>query len=108
MEIMKIQFMKITFSVLFLFVITALAGLSVEAQEERCLVNDPTGTPLNVRSAPNGRITGKLRNGSVVQIENYTVDAVSGREWARISVKRKGKYVILGYVFREFITCVER
>ena len=33
---------------------------------DRCKVTDPTGTPLNVRSAPNGKIIGTLANGTLV------------------------------------------
>ena len=32
-----------------------------------CIVSDPTGTPLNVRATPNGRIIGSLSNGTRVQ-----------------------------------------
>ena len=44
-------------------------GASTKASaQERCLVADPTGTPLNVRIAPNGRITQTLINGVLVMI----------------------------------------
>lgn len=33
-----------------------------------CTVIDPTGTPLNVRSGPNGQIVGTLRKGAKVEV----------------------------------------
>ena len=64
--------MKITISVLFLLVVTVLTVFSVKAQ--KCEVADPTGTPINVRAKPNGRIVGTLRNGSVIWQEDYLYD----------------------------------
>jgi hypothetical protein len=33
-----------------------------------CHVADPTGTPLNIRMEPNGRIVAKARNGELIQV----------------------------------------
>lgn len=95
--------MKIGINVLVLFIVAAFAGYSVKAQQ--CVVADPTGTPLNIRKSPNGRIVGKLSNGSVVLIEHYTVDAITGKGWAKIGVNRKRKYVVLGYVLDAYLNC---
>jgi hypothetical protein len=35
-----------------------LVWLTEASAQERCRVMDPTGTPLNVRTAPNGHIVG--------------------------------------------------
>ena len=43
-------------------------NLAAAAEGERCKVTDPTGTPLNVRAKPNGKITGTLANGTLVAI----------------------------------------
>jgi hypothetical protein len=43
---------------------------------EACLVKDPSGT-LNVRNAPNGLVTGTLKNGTLVAIEERRGDWVS-------------------------------
>ena len=40
-------------------------NLAAAAEGERCKVTDPTGTPLNVRQSPNGKIIGTLANGDV-------------------------------------------
>jgi hypothetical protein len=60
-----------------------------------CVVTDPTGTPLNIRNAPNGVIIGTLRNGATVTIYDTAYDN-RGRLWANIGV---------GWVFREFVSC---
>lgn len=94
--------MKTTVSFLFLLVVMAFAG--TQARAEQCKVTDPTGTPLNVRSWPNGKITGKVGNGTVVYIEDSSTDD-NGKAWARIGTYRRKNYVILGWVYREFISC---
>jgi hypothetical protein len=48
----------------------ALIALLVPAYagDGPCIAADPTGTPLNVRSSPNGRIIGALHNDEQVVI----------------------------------------
>lgn len=72
------------------------------AEGERCKVMDPTGTPLNVRESPNGKITGTLANDTLVAIVE-TKDAANGKPWVKI-VDYKTKKPI-GWVFREFVYC---
>ena len=72
------------------------------AAQSRCRVLDPTGTPLNVRTSPNGTITGTLRNGLLVSI----IDAANddrGRPWVLVAQFETGRRI--GWVFREFIAC---
>jgi Bacterial SH3 domain len=64
-----------------------------------CVVADPTGTPLNIRSSPNGKIVGKISNGDRVQISDRTVE--NGKEWAYISNASRP----MGWVFRRFLEC---
>ncbi len=94
--------MKTTICFIFLVVVLAFAGNSVKA--EQCKVTDPTGTPLNLRALPNGRIIGKVGNGTIVFIEKDATDD-NGKSWVKIGTYRKSKYVILGWVYREFISC---
>lgn len=96
------MFMKIMVSVLFLLVMIVSAGLSVYAQ--RCEVADPTGTPLNVRAKPNGRVVGKLRNGTVLWQEDFLYDSM-GREWLKVGIYRGKKYSVLGYVLKDMLNC---
>jgi hypothetical protein len=86
-----------------LAVAALLLGMSLAAAEgERCKVTDPTGTPLNVRLKPNGKIIGTLANGTLVSIIEMTDDD-NGKPWVRIK-DYKTKQVI-GWVFREFVSC---
>jgi hypothetical protein len=70
--------------------------------QERCVVADPTGTPLNVRSAPAGqRIVDTLSNGTFVAILDRS--SVDGRTWAY--VRRHDDRLPLGWVFRDYLNC---
>jgi Bacterial SH3 domain len=64
-----------------------------------CHVDDPTGTPLNVRSTPNGPILGALNNDTVVTVVETTL--ARGQKWVRI-VPEIGKP---GWVFRNYFDC---
>ena len=65
-------------------------------------MTDPTGTPLNVRESPNGKIIGTLANGTWSTIVEYK-DAANGKPWVKI-VDHETKKPI-GWVFREFVSC---
>ncbi len=78
-------------------------GLGVAAAAgDRCKVTDPTGTPLNVRSAPGGKGANQLANGTLVSVVGYGEDN-NGKPWAQIKDYKTGKPI--GWVFREFISC---
>jgi Bacterial SH3 domain len=81
--------------------------ISVAKAEDVCKVTDPTGTPLNVRSTPNGQIVGTVRNDTEVYIEEVANDD-KGQPWGRVSVKSEDKKKVLGWVIREFISCYKR
>ena len=70
-----------------LAVLATLTGLAAAAPaiaaEDLCRVMAPTGTPLNVRVAPNGGIVGTLNNGLLVAVVETRNDA-DGRPWAFI------------------------
>ena len=68
----------------------------------RCIVSDPTGTPLNVRDSPQGRIVGTIRNGAYVRVVDSALD-YKGQPWAYIVWWESGQGI--GWVFREFISC---
>jgi Bacterial SH3 domain len=75
---------------------------AAEAAGERCKVTDPTGTPLNVREGPGGKVTGTLANGTLVSILGYGEDA-NGKPWAYVKNHKTGKPI--GWIFREFVSC---
>lgn len=79
-----------------------LACASGAAAKERCRVTDPTGTPLNVRTGPNGKIVGKVRNGKLVTTLEYTSDR-SGRPWVYVADYKSEEPI--GWVYREFVSC---
>jgi uncharacterized protein YraI len=88
---------------------TALGGLvlafvlgatAAAHADRRCVVVDPSGTPLNVRSEPDGAILGALHNGATVRLLGAAADS-EGRPWAYVA-PRKGK---AGWVFRRYIDC---
>jgi hypothetical protein len=81
--------------------IFAATTLAAQAQS-RCRVMDPTSTPLNVRTAPNGRIVGALPNGLLVTVLDRATDG-NGRSWVYVARFDDGRPV--GWVFREFIAC---
>lgn len=82
---------------------------SVQAQEtiqseKICQVTDPTGTPLNVRLQPNGKVINQIRNGKNVFVQSFASDN-RGKPWVLVAVKNQGNYKIIGYVLREFVSC---
>lgn len=68
----------------------------------RCLVTDPTGTRLNIRESPQGRIIANMPNGQAVRLVNVARDQ-KGQPWAFIVDWETGSNI--GWVFREFVSC---
>ena len=64
-----------------------------------CVVADPTNTPLNVRSSPNGRIIGALHNDTQVVVTERV--RANGEKWARV-LPEVGKQ---GWVYWPFLSC---
>ena len=59
-------------------------------------MTDPTGTPLNVRASPNGKIVGTLANGALVAIVE-SKDAANGKPWVKIVGRQDEKADRLGF-----------
>lgn len=73
-----------------------------ELTPSSCTVADPTGTPLNVRATPAGRLLPPvLYNGANVVTYQTDTDA-RGKAWALVGRPGGGVY---GWVFREYIIC---
>jgi hypothetical protein len=66
-----------------------------------CVVDDPTPTSLNLRTAPYGRIIGTVTNGTKVTIIDRAGDN-RGKPWVYISGDDDGP---LGWVFSEYVKC---
>ena len=80
-------------------VASVLAGCSTAVLAAGCVVADPTGTPLNVRSAPQGRILSILPNGTAVVVVEER--ALAGRRWAKVTATDG----TLGWVFASYLDC---
>lgn len=64
-----------------------------------CTVVDPTGTPLNVRSGPNGVILASLERGEKVEIVEHK--EAGGQRWALVANYTNA----WGYVFGDYLIC---
>ena len=78
----------------------AFLATTADAQT-RCVVADPSGTPLNVRSQPQGTILGALSNGTAVEVRDVEPDR-RGNVWARVVPPGRGK---AGWVYRDHLKC---
>lgn len=78
--------------------VAMLASASAKTLGNECVVADPTGTPLNVHSQPNGSILGALYNGTGV----FATDMTKDGKWVKITPFGKGK---AGWVFFNFLDC---
>ena len=83
-------------------VVLVMTSATAQAAD-RCLVTDPSGTPLNVRETPGGRIKATLDNGMVVEIGETGADG-KGRRWGKIGAGRVAA-TIGGWVLRDNISC---
>jgi hypothetical protein len=92
---------KIEYSMKFALLALCVTFATANAYALECTVDDPTGTPLNVRSRPNGPIVGALHNGATVFVSDLILDG-SGRRWAKIVPIEEAKP---GWVFREYLMC---
>ncbi len=81
--------------------LAAIATAQAQVPRGTCLVSDPTGTPLNVRSGPNGSIVGNLYNGDYVVIRRIVQDD-RGRPWALVGGTDGSTH---GWIFREYVSC---
>lgn len=78
----------------------ALSGLAAPAiAAGECVVDDPTGTPLNVRSAPNGTILTTISNGTRVEVVEEM--KIGSKRWFFVS--RQGER--LGWIFGAYVVC---
>lgn len=81
---------------------TTVVSPPSDAQARGCTVADPTPTPLNVRTAPYGRILGALDNGQSVYILDHAEDR-QFRTWVYVADPETDKP--LGWVYRDYIVC---
>ncbi|HTO30783.1 MAG TPA: SH3 domain-containing protein [Pararhizobium sp.] len=77
----------------------AAALMGGRALAVECVVADPTGTPLNVRAEPKGRILSVLENGTAVEVTDETW--IGGKRWVRIMTDEGTP----GWVFAAYLDC---
>jgi hypothetical protein len=63
---------------------------------------DPTGTQLNVRTGPNGKIIDTLPNRMAVAVVDQTLDP---KHRTRVFIKRGTDDEPIGWVYRDYISC---
>ncbi|MGB3812145.1 MAG: SH3 domain-containing protein [Shinella sp.] len=91
-----------TFCLRMAVVLAALSGALAStpaAAADACLVDDPTGSPLNVRSAPNGTILTTLQNGARVDVVDEM--KLGAKRW--LFIAQQGERV--GWVFGAYVVC---
>jgi hypothetical protein len=100
LPLQKVHFMRSFFRVAAgTVVLVNLALLTPTFAAGTCVVDDPTGTPLNVRASPNGAIVTTLANGTQVEV----VDEVKlgAKHW--FFVAQHGQR--LGWIFGAYVVC---
>lgn len=73
-----------------------------EFSATRCFVNDPTGTDLNYRTSPGGKVLGQIANLGGVTIMDQAKDN-QGRFW--VFVKSNESDAPLGWVIKTYLKC---
>lgn len=89
----------------FCLIVTSSAALACGGAPI-CTVKDPTGTPLNIRQSPSGKVIGTAKNGTKLEFIDH--QTINGQKWARV-----GRYdaassaldVDSAYVFGPFLKC---
>jgi hypothetical protein len=66
-----------------------------------CIVADPTPTPLNVRSDPNGKVVLTMENGATVHVLKQ--ESLDAKSWSLIGSGQDGP--MLGWVFSDYLNC---
>lgn len=80
-------------------VVLSLFTVSPVFAAGECLVDDPTGTPLNVRAEPNGAILTTLQNGmNVAVLEERKLGT---KRWLLVSLDGRQ----LGWIFGAYVVC---
>ncbi|NDW05822.1 SH3 domain-containing protein [Jiella pacifica] len=82
----------------------ASRGSSIADDLRRCVVADPSPTPLNVRASPGntGKVIGTLKDGHVVFVLR---EYPGGKPWAYVADTVGGGTRELGWVYRPYIRC---
>ena len=86
--------------------VTGLVSLAlvVPACALDCIVADPTGTPLNIRMSPNGKIVATARKGTRIQVfEGEEKYDNQNRAWYFVALPTSSAPD--GYALADYIRC---
>ncbi|MEA2904358.1 MAG: hypothetical protein QOI12_1745 [Alphaproteobacteria bacterium] len=79
-------------------------GLALPAHALNCIVADPTGTPLNIRLEPNGRVVATARTGTRIQVfEGEEKYDNQNRPWYSVALPTSSAPD--GYALAAYIRC---
>ena len=81
-------------------VLVLSTGGPARGTEIACTVADPTGTPLNIRDAPNGRVVMTLSNGT--KVTKTGERNLGGKRWSLVANEAGA----LGWAFSAYLDCV--
>lgn len=84
--------------------VTLVSAVHPALAEQRCMVTDPTDTPLNIRRTPGGDIVGTYDNGTILRVTRREVDG-QGRDWALVGELVDGEVRVAGWVFGRYLRC---
>jgi protein-disulfide isomerase len=77
--------------------VSSVTSFSSSEPSLQCgIVNDPTGTPLNVRRYPNGEILGSLSNGDQVTVKETV--RLDNKAWSHVIASSGEGYVFAAYI----------
>lgn len=77
-----------------------LTGGPARGTDIACTIADPTGTPLNIRDAPNGRVVMTLSNGT--RVKRAGERNLGGKRWSLVANEAGA----LGWAFSAYLDCV--
>jgi hypothetical protein len=98
--VVAVTIMRRTLIMLSALVITMMISGTLAQAKTRCVIADPTETPLNVRTVPNGKIVTTLGNGYFVSVIDTALDR-NHKPWAYVSDYETDRPI--GWVYRKFI-----
>ncbi|MDO4641668.1 MAG: SH3 domain-containing protein [Neisseria sp.] len=86
------------------FIYLAISGAlfaAMPALAASCLIHDPAGLPINVRSSPDGSVLGNLKNGTRVQSDLSRVGSWVYISWDKPALNSSYS----GWIYRSFLRC---
>ena len=96
---LQVYFMTVLSRLAIAAFLSSLFAFSPVLAADDCLVDDPTGTPLNVRAEPNGPILTTLQNGISVAVLDER--KLGTKRWLLVALEGRQ----LGWIFGAYVVC---